>query len=137
MCYVSGFKDRTELKKKLPTIVRKDFLYANRTKYEKYVEGLDMLVPKKVVHDYIKDTYGITVSKVSLPVKEGKYLLEELWWQDETQVVFDKAVKTKDGAKITLKRKKFGKSDGRNEITVKAAKNSRGFIITSIKFYKK
>lgn len=137
MCYVSGFKDRTELKKKLPTIVRKDFLYANHTKYEKYVEGLDMLVPKKVVHDYIKDTYGITVSKVSLPVKEGKYLLEELWWQDETQVVFDKAVKTKDGAKITLKRKKFGKSDGRNEITVKPAKNSRGFIITSIKFYKK
>ncbi|MDO5799068.1 MAG: leucine-rich repeat protein [Eubacteriales bacterium] len=137
MCYVSGFKDRTELKEKLPTIVRKDFLYANRTKYEKYVEGVDMLVPKKVVHDYIKDTYGITVSKVSLPVKDGKYLLEELWWQDETQVVFDKAVKTKDGAKIILKRKLFGKSDGRNEIMVKPAKNSRGFIITSIKFYKK
>ena len=66
-----------------------------------------MLVPKKVVHDYIKDIYGITVSKVSLSVKEGKYLLEELWWQDEKLVVFDKAVKTKDGAKITLKRKNW------------------------------
>lgn len=137
LCYVRGFKDTTELKKKLPTIVRKDFLYVNRTKYKKYADDVDLLVPKKVVHDYIKDTYGITVSKVSLPVKNGKYLLKELWWQDATQVYFDKAVKTKDGAKIILKRKLFGKSVGQNEITVKPAKNSRGFVITSIKFYEK
>lgn len=136
MCYVRGFRDNAALKRKMPTIVRKDFLYVNYTKYKKYANGVDMLVPKKVVHDYIKDTYGITVSKVSLPVKNGKYLLKELWWQDETQVYFDKAVKTKDGAKIILKRKLFGKSAGQNEITVKPAKNPEGFVITSMKFYK-
>ena len=34
MCYVDTYKNTTELKKKLPTIVRRDFLYTYRDRYD-------------------------------------------------------------------------------------------------------
>ena len=135
MCYVITYKNTTELKKKLPTIVRRDFLYNYRDRYKKYSTGLNMLVPKKVVHNYIYNIYGIRVNKVNLPVKKGKYLLKELWWQDETTTRFYKAVRTKTGATITLKKDVFGTPAGRNVVTVRPANNPRGFVITSIKYY--
>ena len=137
MCYVVTYKNTTELKKKLPTIVRRDFLYTYRDRYDKYSTGLNMLVPKKVVHNYIYNIYGIRVSKVNLPVKKGKYLIKELWWQDETNTSFYKAVRTRPGATITLKKDVFGTPVGRNVVTVRPANNPRGFVITSIKYYRK
>ena len=137
MCYVITYKNTTELKKKLPTIVRRDFLYNYRDRYKKYSTGLNMLVPKKVVHNYIYNIYGIRVSKVNLPVKKGKYLLKELWWQDETTTRFCKAVRTKTGATITLKKDVFGTPAGRNVVTVRPVNNPRGFVITSIRYYRK
>ena len=137
MCYVVTYKNTTELKKKLPTIVRRDFLYTYRDRYDKYSTGLNMLVPKKVVHNYIYNIYGIRVSKVNLPVKKGKYLIKELWWQDETNTSFYKAVRTRTGATITLKKDVFGTPVGRNVVTVRPANNPRVFVITSIKYYRK
>ena len=137
MCYVVTYKNTTELKKKLPTIVRRDFLYTYRDRYDKYSTGLNMLVPKKVVHNYIYNIYGIRVSKVNLPVKKGKYLIKELWWQDETNTSFYKAVRTRTGATITLKKDVFGTPVGRNVVTVRPVNNPRGFVITSIKYYRK
>lgn len=137
MCYVVTYKNTTELKKKLPTIVRRDFLYTYRDRYDKYSTGLNMLVPKKVVHNYIYNIYGIRVSKVNLPVKKGKYLIKELWWQDETNTSFYKAVRTRTGATITLKKDVFETPAGRNVVTVRPANNPRGFVITSIKYYRK
>ena len=137
MCYVVTYKNTTELKKKLPTIVRRDFLYTYRDRYDKYSTGLNMLVPKKVVHNYIYNIYGIRVSKVNLPVKKGKYLIKELWCQDETNTSFYKAVRTRTGATITLKKDVFGTPAGRNVVTVRPANNPRGFVITSIKYYRK
>lgn len=83
-----NFSGQAQLKKNLPKIVRRDFLYVNWKKYKRYqvngqAEGTDMLVPKSVVHKHIQDTYGIKVKSVKLPVKKGKYLLKDLWWQRE------------------------------------------------------
>ena len=76
-----GFKNQSELKKKLPNIVRWDFEYGslyNRRRFESYGDA-DILVPKNIVHKHIQDVYGIKVKSVKLPVKKGKYLLKELW----------------------------------------------------------
>ena len=143
MSYAGGinFSGQAQLKKNLPKIVRRDFLYVNWKKYKCYqingqAGGTDMLVPKSVVHKHIQDTYGIKVKSVKLPVKKGKYLLKELWWQDETVMKYYKAVRTKTGATITIRGNCFGKYAGKEVITVKPARNSRGFVITSMKYYR-
>ena len=143
MSYAGGinFSGQAQLKKNLPKIVRRDFLYVNWKKYKRYqvngqAGGTDMLVPKSVVHKHIQDTYGIKVKSVKLPVKKGKYLLKDLWWQSETVMKYYKAVSTKTGATITLKAYLFGKYEGKEVITVKPARNSRGFVITSMRYYR-
>ena len=126
MSYAGGinFSGQAQLKKNLPRIVRRDFLYVNYKKYKRYRTGVDMLVPKSVVLKHIQDTYGIKVKSVNLPVKKGKYLLKELWWQDETVMKYYKAVRTKTGATITIRGNCFGKYAGKEVITVKPARNS-------------
>ena len=138
MSYAGGinFSGQAQLKKNLPRIVRRDFLYVNYKKYKRYRTGVDMLVPKSVVLKYIQDTYGIKVKSVNLPVKKGKYLLKELWWQDETVMKYYKAVRTKTGATITIRGNCFGKYAGKEVITVKPARNSMGFVITSMRYYR-
>ena len=138
MSYAGGinFSGQAQLKKNLPRIVRRDFLYVNYTKYKRYRTGVDMLVPKSVVLKHIQDTYGIKVKSVNLPVKKGKYLLKELWWQDETVMKYYKAVRTKTGATITIRGNCFGKYAGKEVITVKPARNSMGFVITSMRYYR-
>lgn len=138
MSYAGGinFSGQAQLKKNLPRIVRRDFLYVNYKKYKRYRTGVDMLVPKSVVLKHIQDTYGIKVKSVNLPVKKGKYLLKELWWQDETVMKYYKAVRTKTGATITIRGNCFGKYAGKEVITVKPARNSMGFVITSMRYYK-
>ena len=138
MSYAGGinFSGRAQLKKNLPRIVRRDFLYVNYKKYKRYRTGVDMLVPKSVVLKHIQDTYGIKVKSVNLPVKKGKYLLKELWWQDETVMKYYKAVRTKTGATITIRGNCFGKYAGKEVITVKPARNSMGFVITSMRYYR-
>ena len=143
MSYAGGinFSGQAQLKKNLPKIVRRDFLYVNWKKYKRYqvngqAGGTDMLVPKSVVHKHIQNTYGIKVKSVNLPVKKGKYLLKELWWQDETVMKYYKAVRTKTGATITIRGNCFGKYAGKEVITVKPARNSMGFVITSMKYYR-
>lgn len=136
-----NFSGQAQLKKNLPKIVRRDFLYVNWKKYKRYqvngqAGGTDMLVPKSVVHKHIQDTYGIKVKSVKLPVKKGKYLLKDLWWQSETVMKYYKAVRTKTGDTITLKAYLFGKYEGKEVITVKPARNSRGFVITSMRYYR-
>lgn len=136
--YAGGinFSGQAQLKKNLPRIVRRDFLYVNYKKYKRYRTGVDMLVPKSVVLKHIQDTYGIKVKSVNLPVKKGKYLLKELWWQDETVMKYYKAVRTKTGATITIRGNCFGKYAGKEVITVKPARNSMGFVITSMRYYR-
>lgn len=138
MSYAGGinFFGQAQLKKNLPRIVRRDFLYVNYKKYKRYRTGVDMLVPKSVVLKHIQDTYGIKVKSVNLPVKKGKYLLKELWWQDETVMKYYKAVRTKTGATITIRGNCFGKYAGKEVITVKPARNSMGFVITSMRYYR-
>lgn len=138
MSYEGGinFSGQAQLKKNLPRIVRRDFLYVNYKKYKRYRTGVDMLVPKSVVLKHIQDTYGIKVKSVNLPVKKGKYLLKELWWQDETVMKYYKAVRTKTGATITIRGNCFGKYAGKEVITVKPARNSMGFVITSMRYYR-
>lgn len=138
MSYAGGinFSGQAQLKKNLPRIVRRDFLYVNYKKYKRYRTGVDMLVPKSVVFKHIQDTYGIKVKSVNLPVKKGKYLLKELWWQDETVMKYYKAVRTKTGATITIRGNCFGKYAGKEVITVKPARNSMGFVITSMRYYR-
>ena len=138
MSYAGGinFSWQAQLKKNLPRIVRRDFLYVNYKKYKRYRTGVDMLVPKSVVLKHIQDTYGIKVKSVNLPVKKGKYLLKELWWQDETVMKYYKAVRTKTGATITIRGNCFGKYAGKEVITVKPARNSMGFVITSMRYYR-
>ena len=138
MSYAGGinFSGQAQLKKNLPRIVRRDFLYVNYKKYKRYRTGVDMLVPKTVVLKHIQDTYGIKVKSVNLPVKKGKYLLKELWWQDETVMKYYKAVRTKTGATITIRGNCFGKYAGKEVITVKPARNSMGFVITSMRYYR-
>ena len=136
-----NFSGQAQLKKNLSKIVRRDFLYVNWKKYKRYqvngqAGGTDMLVPKSVVHKHIQNTYGIKVKSVNLPVKKGKYLLKELWWQDETVMKYYKAVRTKTGATITIRGNCFGKYAGKEVITVKPARNSMGFVITSMKYYR-
>lgn len=131
-----NFSGQAQLKKNLPRIVRRDFLYVNYKKYKRYRTGVDMLVPKSVVLKHIQDTYGIKVKSVNLPVKKGKYLLKELWWQDETVMKYYKAVRTKTGATITIRGNCFGKYAGKEVITVKPARNSMGFVITSMRYYR-
>ena len=138
MSYAGGinFSGQAQLKKNLPRIVRRDFLYVNYKKYKRYRTGVDMLVPKSVILKHIQDTYGIKVKSVNLPVKKGKYLLKELWWQDETVMKYYKAVRTKTGATITIRGNCFGKYAGKEVITVKPARNSMGFVITSMRYYR-
>lgn len=138
MSYAGGinFSGQAQLKRNLPRIVRRDFLYVNYKKYKRYRTGVDMLVPKSVVLKHIQDTYGIKVKSVNLPVKKGKYLLKELWWQDETVMKYYKAVRTKTGATITIRGNCFGKYAGKEVITVKPARNSMGFVITSMRYYR-
>ena len=138
MSYAGGinFSGQAQLKKNLPRIVRRDFLYVNYKKYKRYRTGVDMLVPKSVVLKPIQNTYGIKVKSVNLPVKKGKYLLKELWWQDETVMKYYKAVRTKTGATITIRGNCFGKYAGKEVITVKPARNSMGFVITSMRYYR-
>lgn len=138
MSYAGGinFSGQAQLKKNLPEIVRRDFLYVNYKKYKRYRIGVDMLVPKSVVLKHIQNTYGVKVKSVNLPVRKGKYLLKELWWQSETVMKYYKAVRTKTGAAITIKGNCFGKYAGKEVITVKPARNSMGFVITSMKYYK-
>ena len=138
MSYAGGinFSGQAQLKKNLPRIVRRDFLYVNYKKYKRYRTGVDMLVPKSVVLKHIQNTYGIKVKSVNLPVKKGKYLLKELWWQDETVMKYYKAVRTKTGATITIRGNSFGKYAGKEVITVKPARNSMGFVITSMRYYR-
>ena len=138
MSYAGGinFSGQSQLKKNLPKIVRRDFLYVNWKKYKRYQTGVDMLVPKSVVHKHIQDTYGIKVKSVNLPVKKGKYLIKELWWQSGTVMKYYKAVRTKTGATITIRASLSGKYAGKEVITVKPARNSMGFVITSMKYYK-
>lgn len=138
MSYAGGinFSGQAQLKKNLPRIVRRDFLYVNYKKYKRYRTGVDMLVPKSVVLKHIQDTYGIKVKSVNLPVKKGKYLLKELWWQDETVMKYYKAVRTKTGATITIRGNCFGKYAGKEVITVKPARNSMGFVLTSMRYYR-
>ncbi len=138
MSYAGGinFSGQAQLKKNLPRIVRRDFLYVNYKKYKRYRTGVDMLVPKSVVLKHIQNTYGIKVKSVNLPVKKGKYLLKELWWQDETVMKYYKAVRTKTGATITIRGNCFGKYAGKEVITVKPARNSMGFVITSMRYYR-
>ena len=138
MSYAGGinFSGQAQLKKNLPRIVRRDFLYVNYKKYKRYRTGVDMLVPKSVVLKHIQDTYGIKVKSVNLPVKKVKYLLKELWWQDETVMKYYKAVRTKTGATITIRGNCFGKYAGKEVITVKPARNSMGFVITSMRYYR-
>ena len=138
MSYAGGinFSGQAQLKKNLPRIVRRDFLYVNYKKYKRYRTGVDMLVPKSVVLKHIQDTYGIKVKSVNLPVKKGKYLLKELWWQDETVMKYYKAVRTKTGATITIRGNCFGEYAGKEVITVKPARNSMGFVITSMRYYR-
>ena len=138
MSYAGGinFSGQAQLKKNLPRIVRRDFLYVNYKKYKRYRTGVDMLVPKSVVLKHIQDTYGIKVKSVNLPVKKGKYLLKELWWQDETVMKYYKAVRTKTGATITIRGSLFGRYAGKEVITVKPARNSMGFVITSMRYYR-
>lgn len=138
MSYAGGinFSGQAQLKKNLPRIVRRDFLYVNYKKYKRYRTGVDMLVPKSVVLKHIQDTYGIKVKSVNLPVKKSKYLLKELWWQDETVMKYYKAVRTKTGATITIRGNCFGKYAGKEVITVKPARNSMGFVITSMRYYR-
>lgn len=138
MSYAGGinFSGQAQLKKNLPRIVRRDFLYVNYKKYKRYRTGVDMLVSKSVVLKHIQDTYGIKVKSVNLPVKKGKYLLKELWWQDETVMKYYKAVRTKTGATITIRGNCFGKYAGKEVITVKPARNSMGFVITSMRYYR-
>lgn len=138
MSYAGGinFSGQAQLKKNLPRIVRRDFLYVNYKKYKRYRTGVDMLVPKSVVLKHIQDTYGIKVKSVNLPVKKGKYLLKELWWQDETVMKYYKAVRTKTGVTITIRGNCFGKYAGKEVITVKPARNSMGFVITSMRYYR-
>lgn len=138
MSYAGGinFSGQAQLKKNLPRIVRRDFLYVNYKKYKRYRTGVDMLVPKSVVLKHIQDTYGIKVKSVNLPVKKGRYLLKELWWQDETVMKYYKAVRTKTGATITIRGNCFGKYAGKEVITVKPARNSMGFVITSMRYYR-
>ena len=138
MSYAGGinFSGQAQLKKNLPRIVRRDFLYVNYKKYKRYRTGVDMLVPKSVVLKHIQDTYGIKVKSVNLPVKKGKYLLKELWWQDETVMKYYKAIRTKTGATITIRGNCFGKYAGKEVITVKPARNSMGFVITSMRYYR-
>ena len=138
MSYAGGinFSGQAQLKKNLPRIVRRDFLYVNYKKYKRYRTGVDMLVPKSVVLKHIQATYGIKVKSVNLPVKKGKYLLKELWWQDETVMKYYKAVRTKTGATITIRGNCFGKYAGKEVITVKPARNSMGFVITSMRYYR-
>lgn len=138
MSYAGGinFSGQAQLKKNLPRIVRRDFLYVNYKKYKRYRTGVDMLVPKSIVLKHIQDTYGIKVKSVNLPVKKGKYLLKELWWQDETVMKYYKAVRTKTGATITIRGNCFGKYAGKEVITVKPARNSMGFVITSMRYYR-
>ena len=138
MSYAGGinFSGQAQLKKNLPRIVRRDFLYVNYKKYKRYRTGVDMLVPKSVVLKHIQDTYGIKVKSVNLPVKKGKYLLKGLWWQDETVMKYYKAVRTKTGATITIRGNCFGKYAGKEVITVKPARNSMGFVITSMRYYR-
>lgn len=138
MSYAGGinFSGQAQLKKNLPRIVRRDFLYVNYKKYKRYRTGVDMLVPKSVVLKHIQDTYGIKVKSVNLPVKKGKYLFKELWWQDETVMKYYKAVRTKTGATITIRGNCFGKYAGKEVITVKPARNSMGFVITSMRYYR-
>ena len=133
------FANRKEFNKKLPQIVRFDFHYAFIDKYckrYKYNKSMDMLVPKKVVHKHIYDVYGVKVTKVKLPVRNGKYVLHNLWIQDTTEFVFSKAVRKGNGAVITTKWiDVFGYYTGKTVFTVRKANNSRGFVITSIKNY--
>ena len=138
MSYAGGinFSGQAQLKKNLPRIVRRDFLYVNYKKYKRYRTGVDMLVPNSVVLKHIQNTYGIKVKSVNLPVKKGKYLLKELWWQDETVMKYYKAVRTKTGATITIRGNCFGKYAGKEVITVKPARNSMGFVITSMRYYR-
>lgn len=132
-----GFKNQSELKKKLPNIVRWDFEYGslyNRRRFEPYGDA-DILVPKNIVHKHIQDVYGIKVKSVKLPVKKGKYLLKELWCQDTHTPKYYRAVRTKAGATITVRVKDIsGYYDGKVVFTVKSARNSRGFVITSTKY---
>ena len=85
---------------------------------------------------HIQDTYGIKVKSVNLPVKKGKYLLKELWWQSETVMKYYTVVRTKTGATITIRGSLFGRYEGKEVITVKPARNSMGFVITSMRYYK-
>lgn len=133
-----GFKNRSKLKKRLPDIVRWDFEYGgiyDRNDFES--DGLDILVPKNVIHKYIQDVFGIKVKSVKLPVKDGKYLLKELWCQDTHTPYYYKAVRTKSGATVTVRVYDINSCyDGKAVFTVKSARNSRGFVITSTKYYK-
>lgn len=133
------FSNRKEFKKKLPKIVKYDFHITFWEKYKKYDSrtSTDMLVPKKVVHKYIYDVYGVRVKKVKLPVRRGKYVIHNPWIQDTSEFIFVKAVRKGNGAQITVKcLDVFGVYTGKTVFTVKKANNSRGFVVTSIKNYK-
>ena len=49
---------------------------------------------------------------------------------------YDKPVRTKTGATITIRGNCFGKYAGKEVITVKPARNSMGFVITSMRYYR-
>lgn len=132
------FKNSTELKKILPTMVRKHFsIYAYKG-YPEYdvPDSKDCwyyLVPKKDVHKWIKDTFGLTVNKVNLPQKNGKYMIWQLWWQGIEEPKVTKVTRTKDGAIIILKEYIGSSCTNTYTINVRAANNSRGFVIKSVK----
>lgn len=131
------FKSSTELKKILPTMVRKHYSFYD-TKYPRYdVSGSEngwyYLVPKKDVHKWIYDTFGLTVSTVNLPQKNGKYMIWQLWWQNIEEPKSVSAKKSKNGAVITLKNYIGSDCTSTHTINVKEANNSRGFVIMSVK----
>ena len=130
------FKNSTELKKILPTMVRKHYAFYDRN-YPQYdvpnsKYGWYYLVPKNVVHKWIRDTFGITVNKVNLPQKNGKYMVWQLWWQSIEEPKYVNAKRTRTGAVVTLKNYIGSECTSTYTINVKAANNSRGFVVTSV-----
>nr|WP_296083277.1 hypothetical protein [uncultured Blautia sp.] len=130
------FRNSTELKKILPTMVRKHYSIYD-TRYPRYeVNGSKdswyYLVPQNVVHKWIRDTFGITVNRVNLPQKNGKYMVWQLWWQSIEEPKYVNAKRTRTGAVVTLKNYIGSECTSTYTINVKAANNSRGFVVTSV-----
>ena len=131
-----SFRSTPQLKKALPFYIRREYEYHRSYPQD---NSMNTLVPRNVIHNYVYNTFGVRVSSVNLPVRNGNYVIERLWWQINTDLCFYKALPTTKGATIIVKEYSYTINGSRGSLyathyfTVKKANNSRGFVITSAK----